>query len=208
MKNRLPAFLLPIILLTLLAFPLTALQAQWREPQSTQTAILNASPELKKHYANVFMNAFKNLCIANIDQPQQLLAQLQNARQLPPDLADQFLNGASGRAWTLENSKENGIHFLSTMNDHYYCSVHTMAADPAEMERLFDEITATAPADSEFSLLNQEKVEQANGNTMHRKSYTLTHKDSPVVIQLTIITNTLSQKDAPQGTVFMLIDQI
>ena len=204
MKNR----LLTISLSMLLALPIATVQAQWRDPQSTQIAILNASTELKKHYAHIFMNAFKNLCLSSVGNYPQLLTQLQNAQPLSPNLADLFLNGAQGKAWALENSKENGIHFLAIMNNHYHCATYTMVADPAEMQRLFEEITTAAPPESEFTLLKDEEIEQPDGNIMHRKSYALTNKNTTAVIQFTIITNSISQKDNPQGIVFILIDQI
>ncbi|MGL4668703.1 MAG: NMCC_0638 family (lipo)protein [Saezia sp.] len=204
MKTRLLALLLPM----LMAFVSLTAHAQWREPQSIQDAIFNASPALKKHYANVFMNAFKNLCIANMGRADQLSMQLKDMPNLSPELTKTILNGAPGKAWALEGSKENGVHILATMNDHYYCAVHTMIADPAEMERLFDEIAAIAPEKSEFSLLKEEQIEQDNGNIMRRKTYTLTNKENPIIIQFTLKTNSIAQKNATQGTVFILIDKI
>lgn len=204
MKTRLLTLLLSIGL----AFNLMPAQAQLTESSSNENAILNASPELKKHYANVFMNAFKNLCIPYIAQPDQLQNQLQNATLLSPELANQLLNNTPGKAWVLEKSKEHGFHFLVTVNNHYYCAIQTMSADPVEVEKLFAEIISTAPENSEFSLLKDETIEQDNGNIAHRQSYTLTNKNSMAVIQFSLRTNSISQRSVPQATIFMLINQI
>lgn len=204
MKTR----LLTLLLSLGFAFSLIPAQAQLRESSSNESAILNASPELKKHYANMFMNAFKNLCMPYIAQPDQLQNQLQNATLLSPELANLLLNNTPGKAWVLENSKEHGFHLLVTMNNHYYCAIQTMSADPVEIEKLFDEIISTTPEDSEFSLLKDETTEQDSGNIVHRQSYTLTNKNSAAVIQFSLRTNSLSQRNEPQATIFMLIDQI
>lgn len=160
----------------------------------------------KKEYAQILMNLYTNLCVANMGNMMAIRQQIREQPPIPQEIVPLFLNDIPGKVWSVPSPK--GAFMFALADNIYYCSVYALELDIEEINTLFHKLVSTSPSNGSFSLLKDERSVQENGEVIRTLVYILSYDEQNIVAFLTLRTSTQPEKGLPQASLTLEIDSI
>lgn len=182
------------------------------QPLENQTTVVTQpdSPATndvdQKEYAQILMNLYTNLCVANMGNMMAIREQIRDQQPIPQEITPIFLNDIPGKVWSVSSPK--GAFMFALADDIYYCSVYALELDIEQINTLFHELVSTNPPNGSFSQLKDESSIQPDGQSIHTQTYILSFNEQSVVALLTLRTSTQPTRGYPQASLSLKIDSI